>query len=117
VTGIVTYKNQPVAGAAVSFLPKSEAKDAKPAQGRTDSGGRFTLTTYLTPDEQPAGAMPGEYAVTVTKIDEPQGAYDPLKDPPLKNHVPDKYGTPQKSPLTASVKASGSNHFEFKLED
>jgi hypothetical protein len=76
-----------------------------------------TLTTYFGPDEQPAGALPGEYAVTITKIDEPQGAFDPHKDPPPKNHLPLKYGTPQKSPLTAEVKSNGRNHFEFELAD
>lgn len=42
------------------------------------------MTTYFGPTDQRAGALPGEYTVTVTKIDEPQGAYDPHKDPPLK---------------------------------
>ena len=40
----------------------------------------------------------------VTKIDEPQGVYDPHKDPPLKNHLPKKYGEPQTTPLAATVK-------------
>jgi hypothetical protein len=116
VTGTVLYKSQPVDGATVNFLPQAEQPSAKPAHGTTDSSGRFTLTTYFGPDDQPAGAMPGEYKVTITKIDEPQGAYDPNKDPPLKNHLPLKYSTPQQSPLTASIKPS-SNRLEFKLED
>jgi hypothetical protein len=116
VSGTVLYKDQPVDGATVIFHPKGEGPSAKPAQGKTDSGGHFTLTTYFSPAEQPAGALPGEYAVTVTKIDEPQGAYDPHKDPPLKNHVPAKYSTPQQSPLSASIKP-GTNRPEFKLED
>jgi len=116
VAGNVLYKNQPVDGATVNFLPKGEGPTAKPAHGKTDGSGRFTLTTYFGPTEQPAGALPGDYAVTITKIDEPQGAYDPHKDPPLKNHLPLKYSTPQQSPLTATIKA-GSNQVEFKLED
>jgi hypothetical protein len=116
VSGTVLHKNQPVAGAAIIFHPLGDGPTAKPAQGKSDAGGRFTLTTYLGPSEQPAGALPGEYKVTVTKIDEPQGAYDPLKDPPLKNHVPGKYSTPQQSPLTATIKP-GSNQIELKLED
>src|SRR5262245_27589254 len=116
VSGTVLYKDQPVEGATVIFHPKGEGPTAKPAQGKTDSGGHFTLTTYFSPTEQPAGALPGEYAVTVTKIDEPQGAYDPHKDPPLKNHLPAKYSPPQQSPLTATIKP-GANRPEFKLED
>jgi hypothetical protein len=116
VAGSVLYKNQPVDGATVIFHPKSEGPTAKPAQGKTDHSGHFTLTTYFGPTDQPAGAVPGEYTVTVTKIDEPQGAYDPHKDPPLKNHLPLKYSTPQQSPLTATIKP-GSNRPEFRLED
>jgi hypothetical protein len=117
VTGVVIYKEQPVAEATVNFLPKSEQPEAKAATGKTDASGRFTLTTYFDPDDQPAGALPGTYAVTITKIDEPQGAFDPHKDPPPKNHLPLKYGTPRDSPFAAEVKSSASNHFEFKLTD
>lgn len=117
VSGTVLYKNQPVAGAAVTFLPKGESADAKSAHGTTDTGGNFTVTTYFTADEQPAGALPGEYRVTITKIDEPQGVFDPLRDPPPKNHLPAKYSTPQQSPLSATVTPSGPNRFEFKLDD
>jgi hypothetical protein len=117
VTGVVIYKEQPVADATVTFLPQGDLPAAKSATGRTDSSGRFTLTSYFGPDDQPAGALPGDYAVTITKIDEPVGAFDPHKDPPPKNHLPLKYGTPQKSSLAAKVQASGGNHFEFRLTD
>ena len=63
-----------------------------------------------------AGAMPGEYKVTVTKIDEPVGIFDPHKDPPPKNHLPKKYMTPQDSPLKVTIKP-GSNPVELKVED
>ena len=92
------YKNQPVDGAAMIFHPQGDGPTAKPAQGKSDGGGRFTLTTYLGPGEQPPAALPGEYTVTVTKIDEPQGAYDPLKDPPLKNHSPANTAPRSKAP-------------------
>ncbi|MBW8886070.1 MAG: hypothetical protein JF612_15130 [Planctomycetia bacterium] len=49
-------------------------------------------------------------------IDEPQGTFDPHKDPPPKNHLPAKYSTPQQSPLTVTIKP-GSNRPELKLED
>ena len=116
VSGTVTYKNQPVDGATVIFHPKGEGPTAKPAQGKTDGGGHFTVTTYFGPDEHPTGALPGDYAVTVTKIDEPQGAFDPHKDPPPKNHLPVRYSTPQQSPLTVTIKL-GSNRPELNLED
>jgi hypothetical protein len=80
------------------------------------TGGRFRVSTYFGPDEQPAGALPGDYTVTVTNIDEPQGAFDPHKDPPPKNHLPTKYSTPQTNPLSAEVKP-GSNQVTLQLED
>ena len=116
VAGTVTYKGQPVDGATVILHPKSEDPIAKPAQGKTDSSGHFTVTTYFGPGEQPSGAMPGDYAVTVTKIDEPQGAFDPHKDPPPKNHLPAKYSAPQQTPLSLTIKA-GANRPELNLQD
>lgn len=116
VTGTVLYKNEPVDGATVIFHSKGEGPTAKPAQGKTNRSGHFTLSTYIGPTEQLPGALPGDYRVTVTKIDEPQGAYDPLKDPPLKNHVPTKYAAALTSPLAVTIKL-GSNRPELKLED
>src|SRR5438105_6514920 len=114
VSGTVLYKNQPVADATVILHPKGEGPTAKPAQGKTNSSGHFTVTTYFGPGEQPAGALPGDYAVTVTKIDEPQGAFDPHKDPPPKHHLPFKYESAITTPLTVTIKA-GSNRRELKL--
>src|SRR5688500_11876299 len=74
VSGTVLYKGQPVEGATVIFHPQGAAATARPAQGKSESGGHFTLTTYFGPSDQPAGALPGDYKVTVSKIDEPTGA-------------------------------------------
>jgi hypothetical protein len=116
VSGTVLYKSQPVEGATVIFHPQGDASGAKPAQGKSDRGGRFDVATYFGPDEQPAGALPGDYKVTVTKIDEPTGAFDPHKDPPPKNHLPAKYSTPQTSSLTATIKP-GRNRVTLELND
>ena len=116
VSGTVLYKDQPVDGATVIFHPKDGTGSTKPAQGKSDSSGNFTVSPYFEPGVQPAGALPGDYAITVTKIDEPTGAFDPHKDPPPKNHLPPKYSTPQLSPLKATIKP-GSNRPELKLVD
>jgi hypothetical protein len=116
VSGVVVYKGQPVEAATVIFHPQGDATAARPAQGKSDSGGHFTLTTYFGPNDQPPGALPGDYKVTVTKIDEPTGAFDPHKDPPLKNHLPVKYALPHPSPLKVSIQP-GNNRPELKLED
>ena len=116
VAGTIIYKNQPVEGATVIFHPQGADQQAKPAQGKSGSGGRFTTTTNFGPTERVPGAMPGEYKVTVTKIDEPVGMFDPHKDPPPKNHLPVKYMTPQQTPLTITIKP-GANPVELKVED
>ena len=61
VSGTVTKKGQPVAGAAVTFVPDSA--DGRSAVGVTDANGAFKLTTQ----EQDDGAMLGSYKVTVAK--------------------------------------------------
>lgn len=65
VTGKITYNGQPVAGATVAFIPNNP--DGRAARGVTDDLGVYTLTTYVGPNDQPAGAEPGEYKVTVEK--------------------------------------------------
>ena len=61
--------------------------------------------------------MPGDYVVTVTKIDEVEGIVDPYKGSVPKNQLPDKYSTPQRSPLSAAVTSGGANRFDFPLDD
>jgi len=61
VDGTVTWDGAPVAGATVTFVPTGEG--GKEAIGLTDNSGNFELTTFNSND----GAMPGEYAIIVTK--------------------------------------------------
>lgn len=65
VSGTVTYNGRPVSGARISFL--STMKEGRNATGTTDSSGSFTLSTYLGGTQKAAGAMPGDYTVTVSK--------------------------------------------------
>ena len=116
ITGMVLYKDQPVGGATIILHPQGDAATSKPAQGKSEGGGKFSVTTYFGPSDQTSGALPGDYKVTVTKIDEPQGAFDPHKDPPPKNHLPVKYMTPAKTPLSVTIKP-GANNVELKLQD
>ena len=79
VTGNVTFNGATVAGAMVSFSPKAD--DGYAAVGVTDNQGNFTLQTFETAD----GAVPGDYAITVSKSvqesyeDEGSTAEDPSK--------------------------------------
>jgi hypothetical protein len=63
VDGVVTLDGNPVAGAAVLFMPAGEA--GRPASGRTNRRGIFRLSTYRVGD----GALPGAYRVVVTKTE------------------------------------------------
>ncbi len=69
VTGVVTYKGKPVEGAAVSLV--SNNPKVRSAAGTTDAEGKFEVTTYYSATEQPKGAMPGDYAITVSKTSVP----------------------------------------------
>lgn len=120
VTGKVTYNGQAVADATVTFVGPSNS-----AFGRTDAEGKFKLRTTIG-ENVPLG----DYQVTITKTDTPPvppgptnpedyRPPDPNAPPPPepKDLLPAKYKTPTTSQLTASVKDSGENNFEFPLAD
>ncbi|PQO31401.1 hypothetical protein C5Y96_13765 [Blastopirellula marina] len=62
VEGTVTLDGKPLDGAAISFVP---AEGGRPCSGQTDAQGHFTLASYVAGD----GVPPGEYKVTVVKLD------------------------------------------------
>jgi hypothetical protein len=132
VTGTVTYQGKPVEGATVSFLSTvvpipGQPTDASSAYGLTDAQGTYRLTTFETDD----GAVPGEYKVTITKIQTPPpGAQVSMDDPnynpdsPAQTAaarpvylVPERYSDRGTSNLTATVKAGGGNTIPFELKD
>jgi len=107
VTGTVTLEGQPVAEADVNFIPT----EGRPASGRTDAEGRFSLSTFVPGD----GVLPGEHVVTVSK----QVAKDGDSDDPYREFIdvlPPAYGSLQTSPLRATVEAGGSNDLTFDLD-
>jgi len=128
VTGKVTLSGAPLAGATVAFV-SSEKKPA--AIGRTNDQGEYTLTTYVAGD----GAAAGKFAVVITKsADAAATPVDPAKAHGVgyvsgahdaaaaaaanksSNLVPDVYGSATKTPLSATVTASGPNQFPFDLK-
>ena len=120
VSGQVTYKGQPVAGATVSFLGEGSER---PATAISESSGVYHLTTL-----DAKGAMPGSYAVTVTKTELPPELLKPMSmeeaaktanqpPPKPKELLPGKYGDVAKTPLHFEVKAGQSNKFDLPLAD
>ncbi len=75
VTGKVVFQGKPVDGAMVTFLSKAEGT-GRSASGQTAADGSFSLTTFKTGD----GALPGDYIVTVSKVERGSDtSYDPSK--------------------------------------
>lgn len=116
VTGTISFKGNPVEGAIVNFV----SLDGNPvATGKTESMGKYSLTTYDPED----GAGLGEYVVLVTKVKIPQKTPDSAEDsgyPGAKNlsqHLlPEQYSNRLKSPLHATVtEESSSKNFDFDL--
>ena len=127
VSGIVTYRGQPVAGAEVGLLPREESSDVRAARGVTEDDGSFTVNTYFNSSQDVKGARAGEYTVTVSKYEAPnkmsleewhRANYErPGSVPPLRHLVPEKYGHVQSSDLTVTVENGEDNHFELELVD
>ena len=128
VSGTVTFGGGPVAKATVMFSPL----DGQPvATGITDNKGVYRLTTYDSFD----GAAAGKYDVLISKVAVAKGSGQPAHDPtgqstvssaPVHNAadaetedggatLDPKYGKPGNG-MTAEVKSSGENVFDFKLE-
>lgn len=114
--GTVLHKGEPVSDATVLFVPEGH-KHA--AVGRTDAEGKFKLQTF----DQDDGAVPGDFKVTVRKVEVISAAGDPEEDdaelppPEERSLLPDAYGNPALSGLTASVKEGAENNFTFELTD
>ena len=123
-TGTVTYKNAPLAGATVVFVP-----DKGPtASGMTDSSGVFKLSSGGHP-----GAAVGKSKVTVSKGD-PSAAskkastmtaedmrkmqMGQMAAPTSERFVPQAYENPSTTPLEANVVSDANkNKFQFDLVD
>jgi hypothetical protein len=120
VEGNVTFNGQPLSKALVVFHPVNNT--GIPASGTTNEQGIFRLTS-LRGGAKDAGAVAGEYRVTVSRNkDEPssfreeKSADDRIsKIPVFESLIPVKYNNPTKSGLTATVEKK-KNQFQFSLE-
>jgi len=103
VSGVVTVKGKPAAGAEVILYPIDESMRGvgKPLPtGVAGSDGRFTLTSYEPNDGAPAG----EYEVGVVW---PEPAKPTTPDnpeiPPVVDRLKNRYAVPAKSGLKTTV--------------
>ncbi len=141
VSGKVTLDGQPVAGATVIFVNTEQAMSggstgSYSSVGKTDENGVYRLTTFESGD----GAVPGTYAVTITKYATaasgtssgsggsetgegesldgssyvpPEGRAGESESP--RNELPEKYSNPTTSMLEATVTEDGENDIPFDL--
>jgi hypothetical protein len=118
VSGTVTYKKAPVAGADVTLTPVSEDAKTRPARGTTDASGKFSVKTYFAPGDDRPGALAGKYKITLQKIPPASGIVDPYKPGGMpKNELPAKYATAPTTPLEKEVVTTGANDFALDLTD
>jgi hypothetical protein len=135
VSGKIMYQGKPVQDARVTFH-WTGGPGGRSATGKTDAQGAFQLTTVSTND----GAVPGEYLVTVQKIDPAVAQADTSYDPetgevgadygrmmmeaasgrPKKasnsTGVPPKYASAAESDIRRSIVAGQNNDFTIDLE-
>lgn len=110
VTGTVTYKGQPVNGATIAFV--SSDPEGRSAGAETDAEGNFSVKTYFSPKQQSEGIVPGEYVITVSKMEKrdlpegmkPEEAIAVFREMgPPKNLLPKQFASPQTSTLKLSI--------------
>ena len=118
VNGTVTYKGTPLAGASIAFSPKV-AGTGDGGYARTDDKGFYQLQTAQ--GRVNAGTTPGEYYVTISKVDAVGTGVFKTDDTGFRSEVtkavsaiPEKYGSAEAG-LTATV-VKGKNVFDFALE-
>ncbi len=109
VTGKVTYKGEPLSNATVSFTANGTGKSC---DAITNEAGEFSLQTYLPNGDAKAGAVAGEYEVTVIKLDESNLS---MSAPP-KHLLPVKYSRTKTSGLSASISGAGGQQLLFELK-
>lgn len=95
VTGKVSLDGSPLSGASVTFLPEK----VRASSAITDSDGNYELT-YI---REVKGAAIGAHKVFISKL---------INE---KETIPGKYSNPEKTTLTAQVKA-GDNSYNFDLK-
>jgi hypothetical protein len=101
VKGTVTMAGKPLPNVGVTFLPTGKGPIAS---GNTNDKGEFTLRTVNPGD----GAVIGTHKVALGRAEE-----GPAK--PGSAVIPNKYGSPETTDLSADVKAGQTNVFTFEL--
>lgn len=108
VSGTVMISGKPLPDADVRFVAVSDGKVAP--RGKTDSNGKYTLSSFAVDD----GAPVGKYKVLVTISVVKEGDEYEAEPDFSKSPVNMKFGSPKTTPLEAEVK-DGENKFDFEV--
>jgi len=113
VSGVVTMNGAPIEGANVVFYPSGTDDSRLASQATTDHEGHYRLQTHLGGGKFKSGIVPGQYVVTVSKLDT-----ESIKTTyaPPKNLLPKKYADAKTSELKSDVAAGKANEFPFELK-
>jgi len=109
VTGTVTLNGKPLTGGSIMFAPAKKNAKLRNPNSQIDAEGKYDLTWST--DEM--GALPGAYTVVVIYMD----GIVTEDGPPPKSLIPEKYNNVATSGLSATVKESGENVFDFDLTE
>lgn len=125
VSGVVSYRGQPVAEADVTFF---NAEKNRSAFGRTNAKGEYKLTTFSAND----GALEGSHVVTIVKLETlpetapvadlesedyvPPGFEETTPPKTPKSELPERYADQSTSGLTATIETAGPNQVDFELD-
>jgi hypothetical protein len=110
VSGTVTLDGKPLPDAVVRFIPTGDGTaPARPALGRTNSNGSYSLefSTSL------SGALPGSYRVEISTGRLPDDGRKGVRIPGAPETVPDSYNS--KSTLVEEVRPQ-HNTINFELK-
>jgi len=117
VSGKVTWQGKALTDGTVVFQPHviAEGLPRRPATGQLDAEGRYRLTTFRAGD----GAVPGKYHVTVhSYLSEPGQMKDDIEVVEYTWRIPEMYGDPARSGLSATVPArSDPLTLDFHLKE
>lgn len=122
VSGNVKMSGSPLADATVAFVGDGEQPTAT---ATTDADGNYELTTYESGD----GAAEGNYKVVISKSPPvaaskqtesgghaPESTTGHSAKPKSTELLPKQYTSSDDTPLTANVKSSGDNVFDFEIK-
>lgn len=106
--GTAHFQGEPMDGATLTFHPKGAGAEAVRPRAKVGPSGQFKVGTYAPTD----GAPVGQYTVTAEWRKNVVVAGEVEAGPSL---LPNKYSSPQSSPLEARVWEGPINRLQFKL--